>query len=165
MSHHQTDGETFGRLQSASDAPAKALLLLAALVLVLGGCAPAATPALAPVSSPAVQPTLLYTVTAPLGYVDAYAVDAWVDDPAPSLGARIIVRGSVTRNGVRIGPVQLRATWMQGGELQVCDISPVYLMGCPISVGDFTPRVFVPITVTMRYQGMVFTGYSGFTPQ
>lgn len=167
----------------------KALSIFVTLALLLGGCAPAPAPALEPVSSPTaqpkaqvtsippigaaivpvvtpeVQPTSLYTTTTTLGYVDTWVVDAWVDNPAPPLGEKIIVRAHLLKNGCRIGGVQMRAVWMQGAELQACDILPIYLSGCIIHVRDVTPGAYVPITMTMRYQGMVFTEYTGFTPQ
>ena len=131
-------------------------------------------PAIAPVptlaglpaaeATPAVQPSSIYTVTDALGYVNTFLVDPGVDNPTPPLGGRVVVRARLIKNGVRLGVVS-RVTWVQGGEVQVCDLFPAYLAGCIIEVRDFTPGVLVPVTVTARYMDMVFTGHSGFTPQ
>lgn len=99
------------------------------------------------------------------GYVDTYFVDPNLDDVTPALGERVTVRARLIKNGVRLGGMPARVTWVQGGEEQSCDFLPLYLNGCTIEVRDFESGVYVPVTVTMRYHGMVFVGYSGFTPQ
>ncbi len=116
-------------------------------------------------ATPAVQSSPVYTVTEALGYVDTYFVDPGLDDPTPPLGGRVLVRARLIKNGVRLGGIMARVTWMEGGALQLCDFLPLYQNGCVIEVRDFVPGVWVPVTVTMRYQGMVFTGHSGFTPR
>jgi hypothetical protein len=98
------------------------------------------------------------------GFVDTYFVDPGLDDPTPPLGGRVTLRARLIKNGVRLSGIT-HVSWVQGGERQSCDLFPVYLSGCMIEVRDFTPGVFVPVTVTIRYLDMVFTGYSGFTPQ
>ena len=135
----------------------------------------AATPTPAPVApvqtapslpaSAAVQVSPVYSVADALGYVDTYLVDPGLDDPNPPPGGRVVLRAKLIKNGLRLWFAPTHVTWMQGGELQVCDFLPMYLAGCTIDVLDFAPGVFVPVTLTMRYNGMVFTGYTGFTPR
>ena len=155
--------------------------ILAALGLLLAGCAAAVTPAAEPVSSPTAlpaggaptlaaatqqaQPTAAYSTAVPPGSGDSYVVDLWVDEPAPLPGGKVIVRATLVKNGRRIGGAQMRTSWVQEGELQHCDILPVYLAGCLIDVQGLAPGIFVPVTVTMRYDGTAYRGYSGFTPQ
>jgi hypothetical protein len=172
----------------------KQLSVLIALVLLLSACAPAsptAGPAMGetpaptaviptplsntPVQTPAgpsageitptIRPGSVYTITDALGYVDTYFVDPGLDDPTPPLGGRVMVRARLIKDGVRVGGIMAHVTWMEGGELQICDLLPAYLSGCIIEVRDFTPGVFVPVTVTMRYEDRVFAAYSAFTPQ
>lgn len=155
------------------------------LVLLAVGCAPReasaptavtpTAPAITPVPTPAglpaseatpvVQSSPVYTVTEATGYVDTYSVEPGLDDPTPRLGGRVIVRAKLIKNGFRLWFAPTHVTWMQGGELQLCDFLPMYLAGCTIEVRDFAPGVFVPVTVTMRYQDMAFMGYTGFTPR
>jgi hypothetical protein len=107
----------------------------------------------------------VYTISAAAGYVDTFVVDPGLDDRTPPVGGRVLVRARLIKNGVRLGGIMAHVTWMQGGQLQLCDFLPLYQNGCVIDVRDFTPGVFVPITVTMRYQNMELKGYGGFTPQ
>jgi PBP1b-binding outer membrane lipoprotein LpoB len=150
----------------------KSLSVLAMVAVLLNACS-AAVPTVPPVpnetpglsvTTPAVQASSIYKVTDDLGYVNTYFVDPGVDDQTPPLGGRVVVRARLYKNDVRLGVIS-HVTWVQGGELQVCDLFPAYLSGCIIEVRDFTPGVFVPITVTARYMDMVFRGYGGFTPQ
>jgi hypothetical protein len=130
----------------------------------LAGVIPSPSPT-APVQASAVRASPVYTVTEAAGYVDTYLVDPGLDDPTPPLGGRVNVRAKLIKNGLRLWFAPTQVTWMQGGEPQLCEFLPLYLAGCIIEVRAFVPGVYVPVTVTMRYQGMVFTGYAGFTPR
>jgi len=165
------------------------VLLLVGLAVLCGACAWSATPPAEPTlaqtdvplatliastalpatatgtPTPPARASPVYTMTTSSGYVDVYVVDPGLDDPAPPPGGRVSVRARLIKNRVRVGGMSTEVTWIQGGELQVCTFFPVYLSGCVIEVRGFAPGVYVPVTVTMRYNGMVFTGYSGFTPQ
>ena len=111
------------------------------------------------------QPSPVYTVTAAAGYVDTYSVNPGLDDPTPPVGGQVVARARLIKNGVRLGGMRIEVQWMQGSELQVCTFLPVYQSGCIIAVRDMAPGVFVPVTVTVRYNGMTLVGYSGFTPE
>jgi len=108
---------------------------------------------------------MVYTITTSPGDVDTYFVDAGLDDITPAAGGRVMVRARLMKNGMRLGGMPTEVTWMQEGELQVCRFLPIYRSGCAIEVRDFTPGVFVPVTVTMLFNDMVFVGHSGFTPE
>jgi hypothetical protein len=169
---------------------AKAFLWLVGLALLLGACASSATPAPGPAetlmptiaapamtaavpvptavslpATPPVQATLVYTRTDAAGYVDTYFVDPNLGDITPPLGGRVLVRARLIKNGVRVGGMMIEVAWMQDGEIQHCQFLPLYQNGCVIEVRDYAPGVLVPVTVTVRYQGAVFMGYGGFTPQ
>ncbi len=164
------------------------LLLLTATLLLLAGCAAAATPAAPPTQAPAgpapaltaaapaqtatslpvspsVQPTGVYTRTAAAGYVDTFFVDPNLDDTTPPVGGRVLVRARLKKNGVRAGAMSIEVSWMQDGELRHCQFLPIYQSGCLIEVRDYPVGVFVPVTVTVRYEDAVFMGYGGFTPE
>ncbi len=169
-------------------APARVLLLLTVMLLLLAGCATAATPAAPPTQAPAgpapvvtvpapaqtptglseapsVQPTGVYTRTGAAGYVDTFFVDPNLDDTTPPVGGRVLVRARLKKNGVRAGAMSIEVSWMQDGELQHCQFLPIYQSGCVIQVRDYPAGVFVPVTVTVRHEDAVFMGYGGFTPE
>jgi hypothetical protein len=95
-------------------------------------------------------------------------VKAWVDNPTPSQNSLVLVRGSLLKNGARLGGLMMRATWPDKTEksgISSCDTLVIYEAGCVVHVKDYPPGVFVPITVTLDYQGVRYTAHTGFTPQ
>jgi hypothetical protein len=112
-----------------------------------------------------IKATLVHTQVSPLGFVTEWSVDSWFDNPNPPLGSQVVFSGSLLRNGMWSGGI-MTARWMQGGEMQVCNVIMIYQRGiCVIQVRDFDPGVYVPITYTINYApGLDFTGYNGFTP-
>jgi len=153
--------------------------LLLAAVLSLSGCAPAATrrPAMATPITPPATPTMApppsptskaahpYTATDVAGVEHTYFVDAWVDNPQPPSGSQLIVRGSLVKDGRPLRGMMMQAQWVAGGKREECNALLVYLAGCIVDTRRFAPGVLVPITVTLRYDGHEFVGYTGFTPQ
>ncbi|MGC8785852.1 MAG: hypothetical protein ACP5Q1_00310 [Anaerolineae bacterium] len=93
-------------------------------------------------------------------------LDLWVDDPTPPLNSFVTVRGSILRNGVRLGGLVMRATYPTKESFSSCDVLIIYGAGvCTLPVKDYAPGVFVPITVTFEYDGVRYTGQTGFTPR
>ncbi len=131
---------------------------------------PTLTASPAPPTSQVPAPTLplpsgVYTVTGALGYVDTFRVDPGLENPTPQEGESVTLRARLYKNGVRVGGMPIRVEWNQEGTLQRCEIMPFYLAGCTIEVQDFALGLYVPVTVTIGYQGMEFIGYTGFWPQ
>lgn len=100
---------------------------------------------------------------------DKFEVKAWVDNPTPSQNSRVLVWGSLIKNGVHLGGMMMRATWpdkTKKSGTSSCDVLVIYGAGvCTIHVKDYPPGVFVPITVTFDYRGTRYTAPTGFTPQ
>lgn len=93
-------------------------------------------------------------------------LDLWVDNPTPPLNSFVTVRGSIIRNGVRLGGLVMHATYPTKEGAVSCDSLIIYGAGvCTIPVRDYTPGAFVPITVTFDYDGVRYTGQTGFTPR
>ena len=129
------------------------LLIPLILTLLLLGCARVAlTP------TPAATPT----PTPPPGL----AVDCWVDEPNPPLGADVTVHMNLLNRNVPINGLLMTAVWRQGGDLKICNSQVQFDLGaCPIHVADFEPGAFVAVTVSVEYIGWTFLGYTGFTPR
>lgn len=93
-------------------------------------------------------------------------LDLWVDDPTPPLNSFVTVRGSIIRNGVRLGGLVMHATYPTKEGVVSCDSLIIYGAGvCTIPVRDYTAGLFVPITVTFDYDGVRYSGQTGFTPR
>jgi hypothetical protein len=100
---------------------------------------------------------------------DTFWTKVWVDEPTPPLNSRIIVFGSLNRNGVYMGGIMMQATWPdETHERGVPNCISLVNYGsgkCIIDVSRFPPGKYVPVTITLNYRGMVFTAQTGFTPQ
>lgn len=93
-------------------------------------------------------------------------LDLWVDNPTPLLNSFVTIRGSIIRNGVRLGGLMMRAEYPVKRSTSSCDVLIIYGAGvCTLPVRDYTPGVFVPVTVTFDYDGVRYTGQTGFTPR
>lgn len=96
-------------------------------------------------------------------------MEAWVDKPSPARDGRVIARGSLIKNGVRLGGMMMQATWpdeTQERGVPNCNVLVTYGSGvCAIDAEGYPPGVFVPITVTFDYDGTRYVGHTGFTPQ
>jgi hypothetical protein len=141
----------------------KIILLVMGVILV--SCSQRATPrpAIPLTSSPPITP-------APsLIPEDTFEVEAWVDNPMPSRDTRVIIRGSLIKNGVRLGGMMMQATWPEETQergVPNCRVLVTYGSGvCVVPVKNYEPGVFVPVTVTFDYGGMIHIGHTGFTPQ
>jgi hypothetical protein len=98
-----------------------------------------------------------------------FEVVAWVDDPNPQVGSRIMLYGSLIKDGVYLGGMAMRATWpdeKQERGIPNCSVQVIYGSGvCIVETEGFQPDVFVPITVAFEYHGMIYSGQTGFTPR
>ncbi|MGD2156223.1 MAG: hypothetical protein PVG14_00835 [Anaerolineales bacterium] len=98
-----------------------------------------------------------------------FEVDAWVSDPNPLLGSRIMLYGSLIKDGVYLGGMAMRATWPDDNQergVPNCTVQVIYGSGvCIVESEGFQPDVYVPITVTFEYQGKIYSGQTGFTPR
>lgn len=96
-------------------------------------------------------------------------VDVWVDNPEPVGDQRVLVSGSLIKNGVHLnGPMM--ATWAteKAYERGVpdCLVSINYQRSiCSLQPKDFPSGIYVPVKVVINYNGLIFTGETGFTPQ
>lgn len=110
-----------------------------------------------------VTPTLSPTST------DTFQVDAWVDDPAPSREARVILSGSLIKDGIYLGGIMMRATWPDETDRRGspnCYVMVLYQRGlCTFDASNFPPGEFVSIQISFEYQGKTFYGQTGFTPK
>nr|MBC7243889.1 hypothetical protein [Chloroflexota bacterium] len=147
------------------------------LILVLTSCAqsamPTATtiPTLLPTAMSSIAPTVQLSPSPQPNFMvhpdgARIELDLWVDDPTPTLGSYVTVRGSIIRNGVRLGGLMMRAEYPVKDGTKQCDVLIIYGAGvCTLPVRDYVPGVFLPITVTFDYDGVRYTGQTGFTPR
>jgi hypothetical protein len=98
-----------------------------------------------------------------------FKVLAWVDDPSPQVGSRVMLFGSLIKDGVHLGGMAMRATWpdeTQERGVPNCSVQVIYGSGvCIVETDVFQSGVFVPITVTFEYQGMIYSGKTGIIPR
>lgn len=84
------------------------------------------------------------------------------------MNSRVIVWGSLIKNGVHLGGMMMQATWpdeTQEVGIPNCRVLVIYGSGvCVIDDIDYPPGEFVPITVSFEYGGKEFVGQTGFTP-
>jgi hypothetical protein len=99
---------------------------------------------------------------------DVYEVEAWVNDPAPRRDARVVIYGSLIKNGVRLGGIMMQATWSEKAKMTGtpdCYVLVIYGSGvCSVEAGNFPPNQFVPVILKFQYEDTTFTGSTGFTP-
>ena len=100
---------------------------------------------------------------------DLFEVEAWVDEPAPAREARVIIYGSLIKNGVRLGGIMMRAAWPDDEKepgVPDCTVLVTYGRGvCVVDAGGFPPGELVPITVAFDFDGKLYTGQTSFTPR
>jgi len=98
-----------------------------------------------------------------------FEVVAWVDDPNPKLGSRVMLYGSLIKDGVYLGGMAMRATWPDENQergVPNCSVQVIYGSGvCIVETEGFQPDVFVPIKVAFEYQGKIYRGQTGITPR
>jgi hypothetical protein len=114
-------------------------------------------------------PTDLQTILAPSQTSEnSFEVEAWVDNPAPAHGTRVILVGSLIKNSVYLSGIMMQATWpdkTQERGVPNCYVLVTYGRGvCTIDASSLPPGVFVPITITFEYDGVTYVGQTGFTP-
>ncbi|MDD5468822.1 MAG: hypothetical protein PHS96_13550 [Anaerolineales bacterium] len=140
-------------------------LILILSIILLSACLPSAS---APSGSPTPSnPQVIPTPSFARG--DTFEVEAWVDNPEPAQGERVMLSGSLIKNGVYLGGFMMQATWPdethQRG-VPNCTVLVIYQRGvCPIDTSSLPRGVFVPITIKFEYSGATYGGQTGFTPQ
>lgn len=154
------------------------VLYLLIIFLLLAGCNSLAssqepvipTTDLAAVSNPApegAQPQALPEATPTPE--DVFEIYAWVNKPEPKPGEVVTVSGSLIKNGVYLGGVPMWTFWPDenGGNVpHNCVSYMAYQRGlCMIEVKDYPVDVYVPVSIKIYYQDMVFTTETGFTPR
>jgi hypothetical protein len=136
------------------------IIVLAVLVSCIPQTSP--TPELPTLPSPRI------TSVPPTTHTDTFVVDAWVNNPYPPINSRVIVWGSLIKNGVHLGGIMMQATWpdeTQEVGIPNCSVLVIYGSGvCVIDDIDYPAGEFVPITVSFEYGGNEFVGQTGFTP-
>lgn len=97
-----------------------------------------------------------------------FEVVTWFDNPEPKLGSRVMLYGSLIKDGVHLGGMAMRATWPDEDQergVPNCSVQVIYGSGvCIIETEGFKPGVTIPVTVTFEYQGQIYRGQTGFTP-
>ena len=127
--------------------------------LVLVSCSASATPELAPqpLPTPSAAPE------------DIFQVVAWMDNPEPEHNERVILSGSLIKNGVYLGGMAMYAMWpdeTQERGVPNCSVQVIYQRGvCTIDASKYLVDVYVPITVTFEYRDQIYIGHTGFTPR
>lgn len=98
-----------------------------------------------------------------------FEVVAWVSDPNPEPGERVMLYGSLLKDGVHLGGMAMRASWPDEDQergIPNCSVQVIYGSGvCIVETADFQPGIYVPITVSFEYQGKIYRGETGFTPR
>lgn len=142
----------------------RAIIFILASVIQIS-CSLNAKPQFEPTAPIAVQntstPIPLRTAT--------FEVVAWVSDPNPQLGSRVILHGSLLKDGIHLGGMAMRATWPDNNQergVPNCSVQVIYGSGvCIVESEGFQAGVYVPITVTFEYQNKYYSGQTGFTPR
>ena len=142
----------------------RAIILFLACVLQVA-CTSNVTP-----SSEPTAPTVPQNISTPIPIrTPIFDVVAWVDDPEPQLGSRVMLYGSLIKDGVHLGGMAMRATWPDENQergVPNCSVQVIYGSGvCIVESESFQSGVYVPITVTFEYQGKIYSGQTGFTPR
>ena len=134
------------------------------IFIVLVSC----TQKAAPPSEIQTTPVALITTSPHPTHEDTFTIDTWVNNPNPPQGSRVIVWGSLIKNGVHLGGMMMQATWpdeTQEPGMPNCNVLVIYGSGvCVIDDISYPPGEFVPITVTFEYHGKKYVGQTGFTP-
>lgn len=135
------------------------IILLALTLICLVACAGPAAPTAPPTALPTVTPAT----------DDVFEVFAWVDKPTPARDERVTISGSLVKNGVYLGGIMMRADWPREGQergVPNCFVQMIYQRGvCVAEASDYPSGVYVPVTVTIEYRGVIYTAETGFTPQ
>ena len=100
---------------------------------------------------------------------DTFQVYAWVGNPDPAQDDKVILSGSLIKNGVYLGGMAMQATWPDETHergVPNCSVQVIYQRGiCIIDASRYPPDVYVPITVTFGYRDQTYIGHTGFTPR
>lgn len=147
-----------------NDGGIKRSSILIIMFMVLVSCTKEVAP---PLEIPTTLPPRITSAPHPT-HEDTFIVDLWVNNPNPPIGSRVIVWGSLIKNGVHLGGMMMKATWpdeTQEPGMPNCNVLVIYGSGvCVIDNISFPPGEFVPINVTFEYKGKKYSGQTGFTP-
>jgi hypothetical protein len=116
------------------------------------------------ISNPIAKSTALYQTGE-----HRFEVVAWVNNPEPPQGSRIMLYGSLIKDGVFLGGMAMVAEWPDASQergVPNCSVQVIYQAGvCIIETKDLPAGVYVPITISFEYQGQTYSGGTGFTPR
>jgi hypothetical protein len=137
----------------------KSALFFLLICLLLASCVTQAT----------AEPRITESPAASATPADKFEVYAWVDKPTPAKDERVIISGSLKKNGVYLGGMAMTATWpdstLERG-IPNCHVQVIYQRGICITEADKYPSgVYVPVTVKFEYRGGTYTAQTGFKPQ
>jgi len=97
-----------------------------------------------------------------------FKIVTWFDNPKPELGSRIILFGSLIKDGVHLGGMAMRATWPDKNQergVPNCSVQVIYGSGvCTIETAGFQAGEYIPVMVSFEYQGRIYSGRTGFIP-
>jgi hypothetical protein len=141
----------------------RTLLLLLVFMLQIS-CSSNAVQSSKPIATIATQVTSPPTPF----HTPIFEIVTWFDNPEPELGSRVILYGSLIKDGVHLGGMAMRATWsdenLERG-VPNCSVQVIYGSGvCIIETAAFQSGEYIPITVSFEYQGRIYSGQTGFTP-
>jgi hypothetical protein len=81
-------------------------------------------------------------------------------------GETVLVSGSLLKYGHYLGGLWMTFAWPQGGRTETFSSLVNYGYGrCVVMVRGFIPGQWVPVTVTVDYQGTRYSAQTGFTPR
>jgi hypothetical protein len=143
----------------------KRALLLVLICMLQISCSSNVTSVPAP-TAPVVTQNISTSIPV---HPDTFEVVAWVNDPDPQTGTRVILRGSLLKDGVHLGGISMQAFWPDDNHapgIPDCTALVTYGTGvCIINSTGYQPGDYVPITVSFEYQGKIYKGQTGFTPR
>lgn len=142
----------------------KRTLILLLVVMLQLSCSPNDKQGLMPVATITTQ-----GIPTPTPFhIHIFEVVTWFDNPEPKLGSRVILYGSLIKDGVHLGGMAMRVAWPDKNQergVPNCSVQVIYGSGvCIIETAGFQPDEYIPVTVTFEYQGRVYSGQTGFTP-
>jgi hypothetical protein len=143
----------------------KGTTLLISICLLLSSCTTSSLSKPEPLQAPVIPASSTLSPTSK----DTFQVYAWVDKPNPAQDDRVILSGSLIKNGVYLGGMTMQATWPDEAQergVPNCFVQVIYQRGvCTIDASRYPPDVYVPITVTFGYRDQIYIGHTGFTPR
>ncbi len=135
------------------------------IAILLVSCTSAPDLFTTPSPSPVIQASLAPSPTPE----DVYKIHTWVSNATPSGDEKVLLFGTLKKDGVFLGHLMMKATWpdkdIQEG-VPNCYVQVLYTRAvCIIHSGKYPRNEFVPIKIEFTYNGMIFSDKTGFTPE